>query len=109
LEVDVENAVTILAKSFRCIETRFGEMTDVETHADARIARGQNGAHRRGIAIGRVFRVVVDREPYVELLHQRLEDVPLLWILRLDDDERDAHQLREFEELSVHGRVERGF
>ena len=91
------------------IEARAGEVAHVHAHADARVAVLHDGPNLLRRAIDRVLAVVVDGELDVVFLHEFFEAVPQrLVVLRLDDDDLDAHRLGEDEELAVHFLVRRG-
>ena len=100
-EMHVEHAVAILAENRRGIETGGRHPAEIETHADPRIAFGEQFSDLRGVAISGAAPVIVDRELDVVFADELLEVVPLGGILGLDDDELDAHQAGEFEEFPV--------
>ena len=107
-EVDIEDAVTVVAEDGGGIEAGGRHPAYIEADADAGVAGGEDFFHGGGVTVDGAFAVVMDGELDIVFFDQLLEVVPLGEIFRLNDDEFDAHQFGEFEELAVGGFVEGG-
>ena len=94
LEMDVIDAILILAKHLGHIESRLRDPAYIEADANTRISFGENLFNDLRIAIGRADAMIMDGKPDVVFLDQRFKAIPVRRC-RLDDDELRANETSE--------------